>query len=287
VAEVVIFQKCVDPAGTYNGNDCRHINYFTIPDNGAGTAAWTDRWFFDGDENFDLNMFGCGLNMSHDGNYALWNVGSQGQVQAYDPVEDTINYCVPNRESLFDHKGFLIGTCKVKSDPKVDRHTYVDSSEHSLRIIWVPPVLRKHSPKSGWNPWYGQVDHSSWYWANDMAYIVGHETSHAWAKGTDYIDFWGIWLNEWRTNKWTLMTPKGTRAFDPAIYVEDIPGTAVRRSRHPKFAVIHTLPRPVYDIFGRRIADSASELKRRNLPAGVYIAGSPASGHNSKILVER
>jgi hypothetical protein len=74
VAEVVARmdsgQECNDPAGIYFGNDCRHITFFTIPDDCHIAATWADRWYFDGDENFIDNMMGCGLTISGDGRYA-------------------------------------------------------------------------------------------------------------------------------------------------------------------------------------------------------------------------
>jgi len=184
------------------GNSGERIHYYTIPNGGKGTA---------GDANFFLwkndvppqAYYGCSITMSHDGSMVAYNPGWQGN-----------GACVPNKYSTpapMDHKGFCITPFRrIGISPAMTWNESVDV--YGTSINWAPNEFR-----------FGQhfeVDFVQWYFANNSDYLIG-------VLRGNLSPVKGLWVVQWKTNRWTLVTPRTQEvlAFDPAIYL--IPQTHV------------------------------------------------------------
>jgi hypothetical protein len=179
-------------AGT--GGD--RMTYYTIPNGGKGTAGDAHQFYWKNDSP-PQNYYGCSITMSHDGSMVAFNPGWEGN-----------GACVPNKYSSpapMDHKGFCITPFRRTGvSPAMTWNENVDV--YGTSINWAPNEFRFGQ--------YWEVDFIQWYFANNSDYLIG-------VLRGDLSPVKGMWVVEWKTNRWTLVTPRTQEvpAFDPAIYL--------------------------------------------------------------------
>jgi len=153
--------------------------FITIPDGGRGTAQFDDiyRWKDDAEE----GVWGCGHAMSWNGAHCLANSALIG------------NTCVPNRKSdpMMDHKGFYVTPFRKSGSPLIDINDHID--RFGTSINWCPPVYRFGE--------YTDVDFTGWQFSNNSSYIIGKLAG-------EKTPVKGLWVVNWTTNDWTLITPQ-------------------------------------------------------------------------------
>jgi len=157
---------------THNDTLIHRLGYLTIPNGGKGIATSANAFKWKNDLYSDV--WGCYATQSHDGKYCLANPGGMGRI------------CTPP-----DHKGFVITPFRRDSDPSIDINLNVDSLGVSLN--WCPSEFR-----------YGgvtEVEFNQWNFSNNSDYVAGI------LMGTLALVH-GIWIVEWKTNTWTLLTPR-------------------------------------------------------------------------------
>jgi hypothetical protein len=249
--------------GQYNliagDKNTRHVFFLTIPDSGNGTANNAQLWNFS-DTVLDSSMYGCGYTLSPDGAHALWNVGSQGLLKAYDPYVKADQYCVPNREGDKDHKGFVIAPFQRYDAPSMTKHGIVDT--HAVSVNWVPEECRVGGSRD--------VDHPAWKYDKTGKYVIGWQTSY---QNQQYCPFWGIFLCKWETNHWILLTPKDEKVRFPAVWIGDASEIQIGRSRHIRHIIngsAANISGEWFDLNGRKISLSAVQYSQSHRP-GVYI----------------
>jgi hypothetical protein len=188
----VVKDQLIIRAGT--GGD--RMTYYTIPNGGLGTAGDANQFTWKNDSP-PQNYYGCSITMSHDGSMVAFNPGWEGN-----------GACVPNKYTTpapMDHKGFCITPFRrVGVSPAMTWNENVDV--YGTSINWAPNEYRFGQ--------YWEVDFIQWYFANNSDYLIGI------LRG-DLAPVKGLWVVEWKTNRWTLVTPKtqAILACDPAIYL--------------------------------------------------------------------
>ncbi len=174
-----------------NGLMQQRTGYLTIPDKGKGIAdpGHLYQWAYDDSSTMD----GCGHALSHDGSLALAIAGRWGT-----------STCVPK-----EHKGFYITDFRYYRDPPMDM--FIDHIQNNgISINWCPPEYRNRSRL--------EIDFWGWYFGNRNDYVVGRQA------GTQ-TPVRGIWLVEWSTNTWTLVSPPDSAidALPPAVFFGPTP----------------------------------------------------------------
>jgi hypothetical protein len=92
---------------------------------------------------------------------------------------------------------------------------------YGTSINWAPNEFRFGQ--------YWEVDFIQWYFANSSDYLIG-------VLRGDLAPVKGLWVVEWKTNRWTSVTPRTQEVFacDPAIYLT--PTTHVLEAQGPNAA---------------------------------------------------
>lgn len=162
--------------------------FMTIPDDGRGIATTKEiyRWK---DDTLPQVMEGCGHTLSHDGEHAVWNPGN-----GYAPL---LNGCIPP-----SHKGFSVTPFRSGEGGDIE---YAMQYASATSINWCPVEFRYGTGST--------VDFNHWYFGNDNRYLIGR------LRGRD-SHVVGIWLVEWDTNNWFLLTPPEQLIDirDPAVF---------------------------------------------------------------------
>jgi hypothetical protein len=167
-----------------------HNDYITIPDNGLGIAkpenlyTWTDET--------EENLFGCAQSVSYGGSLCLTNASMIG------------DSCVPSSatDPDYGHKGFYITPFFRKGiDPPMKLND--QALVNGVSINWCPAEYRFGD--------HGTVDFADWNFSNDSNYVVGM------LRGK-LAPVWGLWVVEWKTNTWTLISP----AEKKVVYVRPV-----------------------------------------------------------------
>lgn len=185
------------PGDSWGGENYYPV-YITIPDSGLGIASEADVYQW-ADSNA-YHLWGCGIGMSHDGQYTIGNSGTWG------------NSCVPNKVGQdMDHKGFYMAPFKRKDDVAINLHDHLN--KYGTSINWVPEEYRISSLEA--------ADFTGWQFANDSKYIIGMSRGTAVPKA--------VWMVDWMASEWIQVTPEfdeSNEALDPAVFTGS-PGNPV------------------------------------------------------------
>jgi len=216
------------------------ITYYTIPNGGRGTAGTSDQFAWKND-NPPQNSYGCGITITHDGRQVLFNPGWIGSAP-----------CIPNKNCNppMDHKGFCITPFRsAGSLPAMTWNENVDA--YGTSVNWCPSEYRFGE--------YYDVDFNQWYFTNNNDYVIGL------LRG-DLSPVNGLWMVHWRTNTWTLLSPRTQRitAAAPAAFMytgtsvlsgkTGFPGKAFPSENDPNDPHYQVLAPGLGDVF--RVGDS-------------------------------
>ncbi len=230
--------------------------FLTIPDGGSGTAGYDDIWFYSGIGDFE-STYGDHYTISPDGGLVAWNLGTQGSQNTE---------CFPCWDSGLDQKGFVVTEFMESDMPRLDKNQYLD--QHTASVNWCPEEYRFGA--------FHEVGFTEWSWSNREDYIVGVQRG---SKAPDP----GVWIVNWNTNEWTLLTKDVSCPKCPAAYVAggvSIAALAPPNGRAHQVALNRTA---LYDIRGRRLASCVSDGFDSGIARGVYIAGMPQ--HTKRFLL--
>lgn len=191
---------------TIGGNSISRPGYFTIPNNGSGTATEADLYTWNNTPDGDTTVWGCGHTISHDGLYTSSNAGFIG---------DT---CVPCKHAFengysMEHKGVYIAHFLRQEDSAIEVTT-IPSSPYAVSINWCPSDY--------WYGLYNEFDFDHENFTNNNQYLaiaqIGDGTSTQNALK-------GVWVLHWPDNTWTMLTPStnpmgsaGITYIHPAIH---------------------------------------------------------------------
>jgi hypothetical protein len=226
----------------------RKKTWLTIPDNGNGTATINDQWQY---TDVTANIWGCGFGMSMDGSRVVSGWGAQGTV------------CVPcqmakqdNGTSL-DHKGFVIETFREPDEPKISKND-IESEEYIISVNWTPAKYHFGD--------YQQVDFGRWYWTNIDSIVIG-------TSAGSLVPDKGIWMVDWVTNTWTLLSEGNLRTYSAAAHF-NVETAVKERGLTPSWRNFGSGSNDagVFDIRGRRVAAGAQRTDAGRAAApGTYL----------------
>jgi hypothetical protein len=234
-SDVVNMQMAVvgDELMYQGGTGGYRMAYYTIPNGGKGTAGDANQFYWKNDSP-PQNYYGCSVTISHDGSMVAYNPGWEGN-----------GACVPNKFSTpapMDHKGFCITPFRRTGiSPAMTWNENFDV--YGTSINWAPNEFRFGQ--------YFEVDFFGWYFSNNSDYIIG-------VLRGDISPVKGLWVIEWKTNRWTLVTPRSQQilALEPALYLAST-STVLPAQGHRAVAresALKNAHAAAYDIRGMRVS---------------------------------
>jgi len=243
-----IFTKLSVPVA---GSSVSRTTFVTIPNNGLGIAGTADIYTYLNDapcsQDPSGSYWGCGFAMSHDGALCLANSGWIGST------------CVPNKKTTstfngstftMEHKGFYITKFMKSTSPKILIDDVIGNSLYGVSINWVPSAYRVGT--------YSEMnDFSGWSFSNSNDYVIGEQIGRSGQKG--------IWVVQWKTNTWTLVTSPNNMSTTynyPVMFITD--PSAVKNPQEQKVSLAK------YNTLQKRTISRTVKLDRNTTGFDVY-----------------
>jgi len=189
-----------------NGAQVNRTAFITIPDQGRGIAGPEDiyKWANDHPNSLesDGSYWGCGFTMSHDGQMCLQNsawIGNECLPSKYSTVQ------IDGQTYLMDHKGPYITKFLRSGSLPIEINAQILDPAYGVSINWCPTEY--------WIGNYMDLEFNEWSFSNSNQFVIGALKGRIAPRKA-------IWILQWSTNTWTMITPdqNNTVYTDPAVY---------------------------------------------------------------------